>query len=178
MVNRQSMIVLALAGLAVLSVLMFVTWCPPDACRALHIQTYTISGLDDYRQFLADDAAFLARHHVRAIRLDCSALRDDVVTALTTGHLTLGISNQDGAEERTIRAGPIQAWYQGQLLHLTYNASNDHRQATEWVGSIQNGVAGQERRDLSFLPRLFGGLILHVQNKETPIVFFSDQPCT
>lgn len=171
------MIVLALAGLAVLSVLMFVTWCPPDACRALHIQTYTISGLDDYRQFLADDAAFLARHHVRAIRLDCSALREDVVTALTTGHLALGINNQDGVEERTGRAGPIQARYEGRLLHLTYTASDDHRQAEEWVRSIQNGVAGQERRDLSFLPRLFGGLILHVQNKQTPLVFFSDQPC-
>ena len=171
------MIALALVGLAVLGILMFLTWCPPDACRTLHIQTYTISGLDDYRQFLADDAAFLARHHVRAVRLDCSALREDVVTALTTGHLMLGISNQHGVEERNIQAGPIQARYEGRLLHLTYTASDDHRQAEEWVLSIQNGVAGQERRDLSFLPRLFGGLILHVQNKQTPLVFFSDQPC-
>lgn len=171
------MIVLALAGLAVLSILMFLAWCPPDTCRALHIQTYTVSGLDDYRQLLADEAAFLAQHHVRAVRLDCPALRENVVTALTTGHLTLGISTQHGVEERNVQTGPIQAWYEGRLLHLTYTASDDQRQAEDWVVSIQTGVARQERRDLSFLPRLFGGLILHVQNKETPIVFFSDQPC-
>lgn len=29
----------------------------PEACRALHIQTYTIASLDDYRQFMLDEAA-------------------------------------------------------------------------------------------------------------------------
>ena len=91
-VNRQSMIMLVLAGLALLVVVLFLAWCPPDVCRVLNIHTYTISRLDEYQHFLADEASFHALHRARAARVDCSALRDDVVTALKTGQLALGAS--------------------------------------------------------------------------------------
>lgn len=176
-VNRQSMIMRVLAGLALLVVVLFLAWCPPDVCRVLNIHTYTISRLDEYRQFLADEAAFHALHRVRAARGDCSALRDDVVTALKTGQLALGTSRPNGGEGKSGQVGPVHAWHQGRLLHLTNATSGNHQESEAWVVTVRESVTEQQRHELSFLPRLFGGVILHVQNKQIPIVLFSDQPC-
>ena len=176
-VNRQLMTMFVLAGLAALGVAIFLAWCPPDACRVLNIQTYAISGLDEYRQFVADEPAFRSLRHVRAVRFDCSALRDDVVTALETGQLTLGASQSNGTQGRSTQPGPVQAWRQGRLLHLTNRASGTDQEQAAWAVTIRATVAGQRGKELSFRARLFGGLVLHVHDKQIPIVFFSDQPC-
>lgn len=176
-VNRQSMIMLVLAGLALLVVVLFLAWCPPDVCRVLNIHTYTISRLDEYQHFLADEAAFHALHRARAARVDCSALRDDVVTALKTGQLALGASRPNGGDGKSGQVGPVHAWHQGRLLHLENAALVNRRESEAWAVTVRESVTGQQRRELSFFPRLFGGVILHVQNKQIPIVLFSDQPC-
>ncbi len=176
-VNRQLMTMFVLAGLAALGVAIFLAWCPPDACRVLNIQTYAISDLDKYRQFVADEPAFRSLHHVRAVRLDCSALRDDVVTALETGRLTLGVSQPNGTQRKSAQSGPVQSWHQGRLLHMKNSASGTDQEQESWAVTIRATVAGQLGQELSFLPRLFGGLVLHVHNKQIPVVFFSDQPC-
>jgi hypothetical protein len=88
--QRRYIAVVLIAGLAALIVVISLARCPPDVCRALHIQTYTIASLDEYRQFLVDEAAFTALHHVRAVRVNCSDLRDAVVTALKNGAIKVG----------------------------------------------------------------------------------------
>jgi hypothetical protein len=176
-VNRKLLTMLALAGLAALLVVLFLVWCPPDACRALNIQTHTISELDEYREFLADEAAFHALHRARAVRLDCSALRDDVVTTLENGRLTLGISEPNGAQGNSAQVGPVKAWHQGRLLHLGNGTFENREESEAWAVSVRESVAERQGHELAFLPRLFGGLILHVHNKETPIVLFSRNPC-
>ena len=176
-VNRKPVIMLVLAGLATLVVLLFLVWCPPDVCRALNIQTHTISGLNEYREYLADEAAFQALHRVRAVRVDCSALRDDVVTTLESGRLPLGTIERNGAQGSSAQAGPFKAWHQGRLLHLANETSENHQESEAWTVSVRERVAEQQGQELAFLPRLFGGVILHVPNKETPIVLFSRNPC-
>ncbi len=176
-VNRQLMTMFVLIGLAALGVAIFLAWCPPDVCRILNIQTYAISDLDDYRQFVADEPAFRSLHHVRAVRVDCSALRDDIVTALETGKLTLEASQSNGTHGKSAHPGPVQAWHQGRLLHMTNRASGTDQEQEAWAVTIRSTVAGQATQELSFLARLFGGLVLHVHNKQIPVVFFSDQPC-
>lgn len=176
-VNRTPMTMLVLAGLTVLAVVLLFVWCPPDACRALNIQTYTISSLDEYREFLGDESAFHALHQVRAVRVDCSALRDDVVTALETGRLTLGGSEPNGTRGKSAQAGPVKVWRQGRLLHLVNGTSANREESKAWATNIRKRVAERQGRDLAFLPRLFGGVILHVHTKVLPIVLFSDHPC-
>lgn len=177
MVSHKLLTVLILAGLAALIAGLFLTWCPPDACRVLHIHTHTISRLDEYRQYLADEAAFHTLHHSRAVRLDCSALRDEVVTALQTGQLTVGTNQPKGDQKRSPQGVSMRAWHQGRLLHLANPTAEDHQESNAWAAGVRAGVAGQQRQELSFLPHLFGGLILHADHKQTPIVFFSAHPC-
>lgn len=176
-VNRKLLTMLVLVGLAALVVVLFLVWCPPDACRALNIQTHTISELNEYRQFLPDEAAFEALHRVRAVRVDCSALRDDVVTTLENGRLTLGISEPNGARGNSAQVGPVKAWHQGRLLHLGNGTFENREESEAWAVRVRERVAEQQGQELAFLPRLFGGVILHVHNKETPIVLFSRNPC-
>lgn len=175
--KRPQTTMLILAGTAALAVVMFLARCPPDACRALHIQTYTISSLDDYRQFLLDEAAFTSSHHVRAVRLHCSDLRDDVVATLKTGRLTVEIVKPTGAKSDSAPHGPLQAWHQGRLLHLSNAMAENRQELDAWAMRVRDSLADRTAKDLAFLPRLFGGVILHAENRQIPIVLFSDQPC-
>ena len=175
---RRHLTMLLVAGVAALIVVIFLAWCPPDACRALHIHTYTISSLDEYRQFLLDEAAFTSSHHARAVRLHCPNLRDNVVAALKTDRLTLGISHPNGVKSESARQSPVQAWHQGRLLHVSKGTSENHQELDAWTMRVRASLVDRTEKDLSFLPRLFGGVILHVHNKQIPIVLFSDHPCT
>ena len=173
--KRHHRPLLLIAGLAAIAAVMSLDWCPTAACRILNIQTYTISSLDDYRQFLLDEAAFTALHHVRAVRMNCSDLREAVVTALNTDRLMLGASKPNGFTFESAPSGPIQAWQQGRLLHLSTSAH--HQEFDSWAMRVRESLTDRTPNDLSFLPRLFGGVILHAQKKAIPIVLFSDQPC-
>lgn len=104
--KRQHILLLLIAGLAAMAVVMSLVWCPPAACRVLHIQTYTISSLDEYRQFLRDEAAFTALHHVRAVRMNCSDLREAVVTALNTNRLMSGRASRMASHLRAPHPAP------------------------------------------------------------------------
>lgn len=173
--KRQHILLLLIAGLAAMAVVMSLVWCPPAACRVLHIQTYTISSLDEYRQFLRDEAAFTALHHVRAVRMNCSDLREAVVTALNTNRLMSGASKPNGITFESAPSGPVQAWQQGRLLHLSTSAH--HQEFDSWAMRVRERLTDRIPHDLSFLTRLFGGVVLHAQKRTLPIVLFSDQPC-
>jgi len=173
-VNRPPLTILVAAALVALLVTIFLAWCPPDACRVLNIQTYTISKLEEYQQFLIDEPAFLTRHHVRAVRVDCPTLRDAVVAALTSGRLTLGLGSPN--QENRAPLNSIEAWHQGRLLHLSNRAAGSDREQEAWAVNSRTIIAQHAEQEL-FLSRLFGGLVLHVAHKQIPIVLFSDQPC-
>lgn len=173
-VNRPPMTIIVAAALVALLVTIFLVWCPPDACRVLNIQTYTISKLDEYQQFLIDEPAFLLRHHVRAVRVDCPTLRDAVVGALTTGRLTLGVGSPN--QENRAALNSIEAWHQGRLLHLSNRAAGSDQEQEAWAVNSRAIIAKHAEQEL-FLSRLFGGLVLHAAHKQIPIVLFSDQPC-
>ena len=106
--NRHKKTLLMLAGVAALAVTLLIIWCPPAACRLLNIHTYALSALDDYRQLVADEEAFYSSRRARAVRIDCAALRDEVVTAVTTGSLVLETrpddTQQSGSGQSTIEA--------------------------------------------------------------------------
>ncbi len=65
---------------------------------------------------------------------------------------------------------PVQAWHQGRLPHMTNRASGTDQEQEAWAVTIRATVAGQATQELSFLARLFGGLVLHVHNKPLPVV--------
>jgi len=176
-VNRRHKTMFMLAGLAALAVTLLLVWCPPAVCRALNIHTSTLSDLADFRQYVADEEAFYASHHTRAVRMDCATLRDEVVTALQTGRLTLETGRFDNPQRNDSGQGTIEAWHQGRLLHLQNRAlaTNDEQRA--WAETVRAAVALHPRQELAFLSRLFGGVVLHVSHKEIPIVLFSDRPC-
>ena len=129
--------------------LSLLIWCPPALCRVLNIHTTTLSDLTDFRQYVADEEVFYS-HHTRTVRIDCAALRDEVVTVLKTGHLVLE-SSTPGDVQRERRTGTIEAWHQGRLLHLTNTAlaSRDEQQA--WATSVRAVVTLQQQQDLAFL---------------------------
>ena len=173
--QRRHITLVLIVGLAALIVVIALAWCPPDICRILHIRTYTISSLEEYRQFLADEAAFTRLHHVRAVRVNCSDMREAVVTALNTNQLKLGISKTNGITSETAH-GPSHAWQQGRLLHLS--PSENQQELDSWARSVRENLTDRTHDDLSFLSRLFGGVILHIHRREIPIVLFSDKPCS
>jgi len=173
-VDRHHKTMFMLAGLAVLVVTLLLVWCPPAICRALHLHTVALSDLSDFRHYVADETGFYSSHQIRAVRIDCAALRDEVVTALQTGRLTLGtdsLPRHDGGQ------GSIEAWHQGRLLHLNTTTLMTSDQQQAWAATVRAAVALQAGQDLAFLSRLFGGVILHVSHKQFPIVLFSDRPC-
>ncbi len=173
--QRRHLTLVLIAGLSALLIVIALGWCPPAACRLLHIHTYTVSSLEEYRQFLADEAAFTRLHHVRAVRVNCSDMREAVVTALNTNQLKLGISKANGITSETTH-GPIHARQQGRLLHLS--PAENQQELASWARSVRESLTDRTDNDLSFLSRLFGGVILHIHHSEIPIVFFSDRPCS
>lgn len=164
--NRRDKTMVLLGGGAVLAATLFLLWCPPAACRALSIRTTTVTSLDEYRQFLADQKAFYSSHRSRAVRIDCANLRDEVVAALKSGRLTEGAGQ-----------GQLEAWHQGRLLHLADKSSRTDRERQDWAASVRRFLTAQQDQELAFLSRLFGGVVLHLSQKQLPIVLFSDDPC-
>ena len=176
--TRQRVGVSVVIGLLLaIAVAVLLVRCPWSACRYLNLNTYTITRLQEYRQFMSNEAAFKALHRVGTVRLDCSALRDDVVTALQNGRLMLGLSEPDMAEKETSKPGLLRAWQQGLVLHLVNTMSDNEREQERWAARVQEMVGSQEQDGLFFLPRLFGGLIIHVHNKQKPMVLFSAERC-
>jgi hypothetical protein len=176
-VTRQYKAIFLLAALPAIAVIVLLTWCPPGVCRALNIQTHTITRLDEYRQFLADEVAFHTRHHVRAVRLDCPALRQDVVATLADGRLILDVNKPSMDEQNSAPSGQVRAWHEGRVLHLDSAMPGSQREMDAWVARVRGIISEQQHDGLAFLPRLFGGVIIHIQKKQLPIVLFSDKPC-
>jgi hypothetical protein len=143
----------------------------------VNLNPYTITTLDEYRKFLSNEAMFKAVHRVAGVRFDCSALRDDVVTALQSGRLMLELSTPTVPQENTVQPNLLRAWRQGRVLHLENRMLESEQELETSAVSVQEMVVRQQQDGLSFLPRLFGGLIIHVHNKQKPMVLFSDEPC-
>lgn len=175
--TRRHYTVIVIAATAALLIAVSIAWCPPDACLALHIRTYTISRLDEYRQYLLDEAAFTSSRHARAIRLSCADLRDEVVTALQTERLMLRDSRPMDAEIDRAQQGSLQVWHQGRLLHLQQAPSASDQQLGAWARTLRDRLTDRTNKDLAFLPRLFGGVILHIRDKHIPIILFSEESC-
>lgn len=175
--NRHHKTMFMLAGLVALAVSLLLVWCPPALCRALNLHTFPLSDLSDFRQYVEDEPAFLSAHRTRAVRIDCAALRDEIVNALQTGRLTLETGRSDNAPLNESGQGTIEAWHQGRLLHLTKKGLPTNGEQQAWATSVRIAIARQQGREFAFLSRLFGGVVLHVAHKLLPIVLFSDHPC-
>ena len=64
------------------------------------------------------------------------------------------------AEKETFKPGLLRAWQQGLVLHLVNTMSDNEREQERWAARVQEMVVSQDQDGLTFLPRLFGGLIL------------------
>jgi hypothetical protein len=148
------------------------------AClRSLESQYYTITALDEYCEFVSNETAFKAYHRAAAVRLECSTLRDDVVTALQNGRLTLELGKSILPHEHTVQPKHLHSWRQGRILHLMSTMLEREQEWEIWAAGFQKIVVSEKYDKRSFIPRLFGGLIIHVHNKQKPMVLFSDEPC-
>ena len=177
-VTRQRMGVVVVIGLLLtIAVAVFLARCPWPACHYLNLNTYTITTLHEYRRFVSNEAAFKALHRVAAVRLECSALRDDVVTDLQNGRLTVELSKPTVPREHTAQPEHMHAWRQGRILHLMNTLLEREQEWETWAAGIQEIVVNEKYDKRSFIPRLFGGLIIHVHNKQMPMVLFSNEPC-
>lgn len=178
MAARQRMGVFIGIGLLVtIAVAVFLARCPWPPCGHLNLNTHTITALDEYREFVANEAAFKAFHRAAAVRLECSTLRDDVVTALQNGRLTLELGKSILPQEHTVQPKHLHAWRQGRILHLMNTMLEREQEWEIWAAGFQKIVVSEKYDKRSFIPRLFGGLIIHVHNKQKPMVLFSDEPC-
>jgi hypothetical protein len=166
--TRLQITMLILAGTA-LAVWMLLSRCSPEACRALHIQTYTIASLDDYREFLFDEAAFTSSRNARTVQLHSAALK--------TGRLDVGIRQPTSSRSEQVLGEPIDAWHQGRLLHLSMPVPRHRQEVDDLALKVRESIAHRIEEDLSFLRHLFGGVVLHMQKRQIPIVLFSDRPC-
>ena len=156
--NRHHKTMFMLAGLTALAVTLLLVWCPPAICRALNIHTVALSDLSDFRQYVADEEGFYSSHHIRAVRIDCATLRDEVVTALQTGRLALGTGRTDSLPRNDGGQRTIEAWHQGRVLHLNKTTLMTIDQQQAWAATVRAAVALQAEQDLAVLSRLFGGL--------------------
>ena len=179
MTARQRMGVFIGIGLLVtITVAVFLARCTWPVCGHLNLNTHTITALDEYREFVANEAAFKAFHRAAAVTLECSTLRDDVVTALQNGRLTLELGKSILPQEHTVQPEHLHAWRQGRILHLMNTLLEREQEWDTWAAGFQEIVVSEKYDRRSFIPRLFGGLIIHVHNKQKPMVLFSDEPCS
>lgn len=178
MAARQRMGGLIAIGLLLtIAVAVFLARCTWPACGHLNLNTHTITAMDEYREFVSNEAAFKAFHRVAGVRLECSALRDDVVTDLQNGRLTLELGKPIVPRKHTAQPDHLHAWRQGRILHLMNTLLEREQEWEIWAAEIQEIVVSEKYDKRSFLPRLFGGLIIHVHHKQKPMVLFSDEPC-
>jgi hypothetical protein len=168
---------IAIGLLLTIVVAVFLARCTWPVCRHLNLNIHTITALDEYREFVSNEAAFKALHRVAAVRLECSALRDDVVTALQNGRLTLELGKSILPQEHTTQPEHLHSWSQGRILHLMNTVLEREQEWETWAAWIQEIVVSEKYDKRSFIPRLFGGLIIHVHNKQMPMVLFSNEPC-
>jgi hypothetical protein len=172
--TRPQKVLLILIGMG-LAALIFWSRCPPDVCRALHIRTYTITSLDDYREFLRDEGAFASAHHVRAVQPNCDDLRAQAVEALKTARLDLKISQPASPSPDT--GVPVEVWHHERLLHVSMNPSPSLPSLDDWTVKVRESLLQYIEEELPFLPPLFGGVVVHVHKRQIPLVLFSDRPC-
>jgi hypothetical protein len=164
MTARQRMGGLIAIGLLVtIAVAVFLARCTWPVCGHLSLNTHTISALDEYREFVSNEAAFKALHRV---------------TALQNGRLTVELGKPILPQEPATQPGYVRAWSQGRILHLANTLLENEQDWETWAAGIQDIVVNEKYDKRSFLPRLFGGLIIHVQNKQVPMVLFSNEPCS
>ena len=175
--NRMHMGGITAIGLLLIGLAVLVARCPWPACRYLSLSTYTISIVDEYRQFLTNATEFKAFHHVAAVKLDCPALRDDVVGGLLSGRLRLRPSQPSRAQGEIAEPDIFRAWLEGRILHIGNNGFENRRKLEIWAENVQQMITSQDEAELFFLSRLFGGVIIHINNKQKPMVLFSDEPC-
>jgi hypothetical protein len=76
------------------------------------------------------------------------------------------------------RPGLFRAWREGRTLHLMNNSAETQETLETWATKVEEAVVYPKESDLSFLPHLFGGLIIQVHKKQKPMVLFSDQACS
>ena len=174
---RRGVVIVIIGLVLTIAVTVFLARCPWPACRYVNLNTYTITTLDDYRQFLSNETMFKSVHRVAGVRCDCSALRDEVVTALQSGRLVLELSTPTVPQENTVQPNLLRVWRQGRILHLENNMLESEQELETSAARAQEMVVRQQQDGLPFLSRLFGGLIIHVHNKQKPMVLFSDEPC-
>jgi hypothetical protein len=96
---------------------------------------------------------------------------------LQSGRLMLRPSKPGHAKGEMAEPDMVRAWIEGRILHLGNNGFENQQKLETWAANVQQMIASQEEDSLSFLPRLFGGLIIHIHNKQKPMVLFSDEPC-
>jgi hypothetical protein len=151
--------------------------CPWSACRYLNLNTYTITTVQENRDFLSNEPDFKQLYRVAGADFDCSAIRRDLVRAIQDGRVLFvdleATQNQHGA------AGPgqLRAWQEGMDLHVAVDPPSTSQPKENCVRTLQEIFAHPEQNGLSFLPRLFGGAIIHIDKKEKPTVFSSHDRC-
>jgi hypothetical protein len=157
---------------------LFLGPCPWPVCRYWNLNAYAIRTLDEYQRFVSQEAQFAALHRRGAVTVDCSAVRDDVVGMLQRGRLMLGPRNEPSVVQRgLVQPGLVRAWREDRILHLANTELVSQQELETWAVNIQDMVASQQQNKLAVLPRLFGGVIVHLHGKQNPIVLFSDAPC-
>jgi hypothetical protein len=95
--KRRVALFVATGLLFTIAVALVLLRCPWPACQYLHVKTYTITTLDEYRGFVSNQTAFKALHGHLTVKVECSVLRDDVVMALQSGRLMLGVTESGGS---------------------------------------------------------------------------------
>jgi hypothetical protein len=90
----------------------------------------------------------------------------------------LGVTESGVHWQDMARPGLFHAWREGRVLHLVNNMVETEEDLETWTTQVQEAVVYQKESELSFLPRLFGGLIVHVHKRQKPMVLFSDEPCS
>ena len=165
--------VLTLMGLLAISLVLFLGPCPWPVCRYWNLNTYTITTLDEYRRFLSNEAEFAALYRLRPVTVDCSAVRDNVVAMLQGGRIMLGPRNEPNVVQRDlVQPGLLRAWRQDRILHFANTRLQRQQELETWAVKIQGMVASENQGELAVLPRLFGGVIIHIHGKQNPMVLF------
>jgi hypothetical protein len=158
----------AVVGLGVGWVWLFVSGCEHPLCRPFGVYRYRIDTLSDYGEYVAGQDMY-RRTGAASLTFSCDALRDQFVALI---HREMVVDGVPGLEDKTRqeleRIGALGARREDRTLHLTNDMASNIEAWKEQVQSLLDERQGRNRQSTrnTVIARLFDRLVLHVGSRE------------
>lgn len=175
----------ALAFVAALAAWLWLFFheCERPVCRVIGVYTYRVSTLPEYINYVAGSDLFHI-HDAASLAFSCDTLRDQFTKGLHEAMVAkapLG-SNTNALRDEVTRLGLLSAKHEGNILHLTDDATIGKEGLKSWAQRVRRAVESEpqsvrEQWPTVVMKRLFEAVVLHAGDTEVRIDLHDKYKC-